>query len=265
MSSALNSIDDSTALPSDIAVSVENITVAYRSYKQRPTSLKENLIAFLKTGKLRYYSTFDALSNVSFQVKKGQIFGVIGSNGAGKSTLLRTIVGVLPPVSGRIRASGSVDSLIQLGAGFDPELNAVENIYLNGSLHRLSYEEITARVPRIIEFAELEDFATTPIKYYSSGMFARLGFAAAIDKDPDILIVDEVLAVGDERFRKKCNTVFDSFITRGKTIVTVSHNLNFLRDHTQVIAVLRKGKLIFLGDPKEAIAIYNSDSYQSLS
>ncbi|MCC6932944.1 MAG: ABC transporter ATP-binding protein [Deltaproteobacteria bacterium] len=263
MSNNLSAELTSQELADDIAVSVENITVAYRSYKQRPTSLKENLIAFLNTGKLRYYSTFDALSDVSFQVKKGQIFGVIGSNGAGKSTLLRTIVGVLRPVTGQIRANGSVDSLIQLGAGFDPELNAIENIYLNGSLHCLSYEEITERIPRIIEFAELEEFALTPIKYYSSGMFARLGFAAAIDKDPDILIVDEVLAVGDERFRKKCNAVFDSFIARGKTIVTVSHNLNYLRDNAHIIALLRKGKLLFVGDPKEALALYSSDSYQS--
>ena len=258
-----NNISQGAITTDDTAVELDQVTVSYRSYRERPTSIKEGIIRFAKTGKLKYYSTFDAVSNVSFKVKKGQIFGIIGSNGAGKSTLLRTIVGVLPPANGQIKINGSIDSLITLGAGFDPDLNAIENIYLNGSLHQLTKEEITQRVPAIIEFAELQEFALTPIKYYSSGMNARLGFATAIDKDPDILVVDEVLAVGDERFRVKCENFFENFIARKKTVIIVSHSLTYLEKKADIIAVLSRGKLVFMGEPKEAIRIYKSEAYQT--
>lgn len=246
----------------EIAVEVQDVTVAYRSYKERPTTLKESLLKFVKTGKLRYYSTFNALDNISFSVEKGKILGVIGSNGAGKSTLLRTIAGTLKPVAGRITANGSLDSLIQLGAGFDSDLNAIENIYLYGSLHQLSQKQIKERVPRILEFAELEEFALTPIKYYSSGMNARLGFACAIDTNPDILLVDEVLAVGDERFNKKCKKFFNRFIEEKKTIIIVSHNVNMLEKTADSILLLSKGKVVFDGDPSEAVAMYRDQSYE---
>ena len=158
---------------------------------------------------------------------------------------------------------GELDSLISLGAGFDPELNAIENIYLYGSLHGRDKETIKERIPHILEFAELEEFAQTPIKYYSSGMYARLGFSCAIDTNPDILIVDEVLAVGDERFNKKCRAVFNEFLESDKTIIMVSHGVTMLERIAHQIGVLSKGELIFFGDPKEAVKVYRDPSYQS--
>ncbi|MDC0358819.1 ABC transporter ATP-binding protein, partial [Oligoflexia bacterium] len=243
-------------------VEVRNVTVAYRSYKERPTSLKESLLKLAKTRKIKYYSTFDALADVSFSVASGKILGVIGSNGAGKSTLLRTMAGTLKPVHGEIITRGSVDSLIQLGAGFDSDLNAIENIYLYGSLHQQSRKEIKSRIPKILEFAELEEFALTPIKYYSSGMNARLGFSCAIDTDPDILLVDEVLAVGDERFNKKCRKVFNDFIKSNKTIIMVSHSCSTIEKVADQVLLLSKGRVAFLGDPKEAVAMYRDQNYE---
>ena len=245
-----------------MAIDVQNVTVSYRSYKERPTTLKESLVKFLRTGKLRYYSTFNALEDVSFTVNRGEVLGVIGSNGAGKSTLLRVIAGVLPPITGEARVYGKVDNLIQLGAGFDAELNAIENIYLSGSLHRQTYREMSERVEKILDFAELTEFAETPIKYYSSGMYARLGFSVAIDRDPDILLVDEVLAVGDERFQEKCKAVFQDYMNAKKTIVMVSHNMATLEKFASKIALLSKGKLIYCGDPKEAIKRYRDRNYE---
>ncbi|NLF24335.1 MAG: ABC transporter ATP-binding protein [Deltaproteobacteria bacterium] len=245
------------------AVEVRNITVSYRSYQERPNTLKEGILKAIKTGKFKYYSTFDALRGVSFKVEKGQIWGVIGSNGAGKSTLLNVLAGVLPPTSGDLIVRGSLDSLRSLGAGFDSELNAIENIYLYGSLQGQTSKEIKERVPAILEFAELQEFATTPMRYYSSGMYARLGFSVAIDKDPDILLVDEVLGVGDERFQAKCRAVFDRFLSGGRTVIIVSHSMQLLKQICTQIAVLSKGNLVFVGDPAEAIERYLSSNYET--
>jgi len=244
-------------------VSVCGVTVAYRSYKDRPTTLKESVINFLRKGTLRYFSTFNALDAVSFEIKKGEVFGIIGSNGAGKSTLLRTLAGVINPTEGNVNISGSVDSLIQLGTGFDSELDAVENIFLNGSLYKKKKHEIAPRVPEILKFAELEDFATTPIKYYSSGMYARLGFSVAVDRQPDILLIDEVLSVGDERFQEKCRGVFEGYVAAKKTIIMVSHSLHMLEQMASRIMVLSKGKVVFIGDPAEAIELYRSKIYET--
>lgn len=245
------------------AIDVKNLTISYRSYQKRPTTLKESIIKYIKTGKIKHYSTFNALTNVSFSVKKGSVFGIIGSNGAGKSTLLKALSGVLPPTEGEILTNGSLDCLIQLGAGFDPDLDAIENIFLYGSLRGRSIRELKTRVDHILEFAELKEFATTPIKYYSSGMFARLGFSVAIDSDPEILIVDEVLAVGDERFRSKCEKVFEDRIKREKTIVIVSHDLNSLKQLCSEILVLEAGKIAFQGDPQTAIDFYLGSNYKT--
>ncbi len=247
----------------DISINVENVSVAFRSYKQRPTTLKESIISLMKDRRLRYYENFWALKDVSFTVKKGEVLGIIGSNGAGKSTLLRTLAGVLPPTEGKVEVNGKVDSLIQLGAGFDPELNAIENIYLNSSLHKVPREEIKQRVPHILQFAELEEFSHTPIKYYSSGMYARLGFAVAIDREPDILIVDEVLAVGDERFQTKCKAIFDRYLEENKTIIMVSHSLGQIEQMSNKVLLLSKGEVIHLGDPAEAIEKYRDEAYQT--
>lgn len=247
----------------DVAISVKNVSVNFRSYRERPTSLKESVVKFLKTGKLSYFSEFKALNNVNFTVKRGEVFGIIGSNGAGKSTLLRVIAGVLPPSSGEVEVNGKIDSLIQLGAGFDAELTAIENIYLYGSLHGRSRKEIGQSIERILEFAELTEFANTPIKYFSSGMFARLGFSCAIDTNPDILLVDEVLAVGDERFSKKCREVFKNFLAAGRTVVMVSHSLTQLAEDADEILVLSKGEVAFVGAPEEALRIYRDPSYKT--
>lgn len=247
----------------NIAIEIKDVTVAYRSYKERPTSLKETAIRFLRTGKLGYHTTFNALSDVSLLVKRGTVLGLVGGNGGGKSTLLKVIAGVLKPAKGSAKTSGTIASLIELGAGFDPELNAIENLYLNGSLHKRSRAEIKERISAILEFAELKEFATTPIKYYSSGMYARLGFSAAVDINPDILLVDEILAVGDERFQQKCAKVFDKFIEAGKTLVLVSHDLKMIEQRATEVALLSRGKLMMHGDPAEAIKLYRDPHYQS--
>ena len=153
----------------DSIISLKDVTVTYRSYKERPSSLKEAVLRFLKTGKLKHYSTFEALSHVSFEIERGSTMAIIGSNGSGKSTLLKILAQVLAPSSGQVAVRGSVSSLIELGVGFDPELNAIENIYLNGSLHKKSRKDLEPRIESIIEFAELQDFVNTPLKYYSSG------------------------------------------------------------------------------------------------
>lgn len=248
---------------SNAIISAENISVAYRSYKERPSSLKESVIKFMRTGKFPASSTFKALSDVSFSIPRGTVFGMIGSNGSGKSTMLKVLAGVLKPTGGQVRVRGTVASLIELGVGFDPELNAVENIYLNGSLHKRSRKQIKDRVNSIIDFAELHDFASTPIKYYSSGMAARLGFSVAIEIDPDILLIDEILAVGDERFQAKCMDVFHKFLARGKTIVMVSHDLEMISRTATRIGLLSRGHLVFDGDPKQAVQMYRDNSYET--
>ncbi len=246
------------------AIELCDVTVAYRSYKERPTSLKESVLRFLKSRKLKYFSTFDALRNISFSVKRGEIFAIIGSNGAGKSTLLKVLTKVLKPTHGTVTINGTVASLIELGVGFDMELNAIENIYLNASLHQKGRDEIKERVPGIIDFAELQEFASTPIKYYSSGMSARLGFACAIDINPDVLLIDEVLSVGDERFQKKCKAVFEGFLKSGKTLVIVTHDLNFARQTAHRVGLLSRGQLVYVGDPETAIAMYRDSHYQTV-
>ncbi len=248
---------------SDIAIKASNVTVAYRSYKERPSSAKEWFIRLINGQGLRHYSTFNALSDVSFEIPKGKVFGIIGSNGSGKSTLLKVLASVLKPTTGQLEVNGSVASLIELGVGFDPELNAIENIYLNGSLHKKSRAYLRDRVESILEFSDLHEFASTPIKYYSSGMAARLGFAVAIDIDPEILLVDEILAVGDERFQLKCQEVFKRFLASGKTIVLVSHDLNMLESTADEVALLSRGELIFLGDPTTALHLYRDENYKT--
>jgi ABC-type polysaccharide/polyol phosphate transport system ATPase subunit len=245
------------------AIEVEGVTVAYRSYQERPTSLKESLIRLVRDRRVKHFSTFDALQDVSFVVPRGKVLGIIGSNGSGKSTLLKVLAQVLRPTQGFAKLHGTVSCLIELGAGFDPELNALENIYLNGSLHKRTAKQIKRHVDSILDFAELREFARTPIKYYSSGMFARLGFSVAVDIDPDILLVDEILAVGDERFQQKCLGVFQRFIKSGKTILLVSHDVAMIEAKTDIVLVLSKGKRIFFGSPPEAVSVYRGNSYQT--
>jgi ABC-type polysaccharide/polyol phosphate transport system ATPase subunit len=259
MASAASSVIAPAAAP--LAFELAGVTVSYRSYKERPTSLKETIIQIIRDRKWQHYSLFDALSRVDLQIPRGSVFGIIGSNGSGKSTLLKVLSGVLRPTNGTVVRNGSIASLIELGAGFDPELNAIENLYLHGSLHRKSRAEIRDRVDHILSFAELTDFAYTPVKYYSSGMFARLGFSAAVDIDPDILLVDEILGVGDERFQEKCQGVFQRFISSGKTIVIVSHSMELVAGLCPTTAVMSRGSVAYCGPTAEAIEMYRDPSY----
>lgn len=245
------------------SVEVNNVCIEYRSYQEQPTTFKDAVLKFITTGKLTYSKTFLALDNISFKVSQGEIYGIIGSNGAGKSTLLNVLAGVLPPSSGNYTIKGELDSLRSLGAGFDSELNAIENIYLYCSLRGRKKEDIAKHVPEILEFAELEKFATTPIKYYSSGMYARLGFSVALDQKPDVLLVDEVLAVGDDRFQKKCSDVFKEYLKSGKTVIIVSHDMGTLENLCTKAAVLANGKFVFEGRPKEAIDFYRQENYET--
>lgn len=197
-----------------------------------------------------------ALRDVSFAVPRGEVLGIIGPNGAGKSTILKLLAGVTMPDTGEIRIAGRIAPLIELGAGFHPELSGRENVYLNGALLGLTRSEIDARYDEIVEFAELDQFMDTPVKHYSSGMFVRLGFALAVHTDPDILLIDEVLSVGDERFQRKCLRKFMQFRKEGKTIVVVSHDLGLVSGICSSILLLARGEVVALGEVEGAIGRY---------
>ena len=243
---------------------LNDVTVRYRSYTEKSSSLKESFLRMLRGKTSSAYQTFDALSGINLEVPKGAVLGIIGSNGSGKSTLLKVLAQVLPPSSGSVDVRGSVASLIELGVAFDPELTAIENIYLHGALHKKSRAQIKDKVERILDFAELTEFAHKPIQYYSSGMVARLGFSCAVDVDPDILIVDEILGVGDERFQKKCSGIFQSFFEKKKTIVIVSHDLTMIAKVATHGLLISEGKINYLGDPSIAVELYRDGSYKTL-
>lgn len=242
-------------------ISVVNISLRYRLVRERPRTLQEYVIRLLK-GKRLDYEGFWALRDVSVEVKRGETLGIIGPNGAGKSTFLKVIARVLRPTEGSLTVNGKIAPLIELGAGFDMELTGAENIYLNASILGLSRKEIEKRFDRIIEFSELGDFIYSPLKSYSSGMVARLGFSIATEVEPDILIIDEVLAVGDERFRKKCDERIRSFKERGTTILFVSHNMSEIKRLCDKVLWLDKGHLKLYGDPEDVVNEYIKDKSQ---
>ena len=200
-----------------------------------------------------------ALTGVSFEVRRGETFGVIGANGSGKSTLLKLVAGILKPTSGSLQVRGKVSALIELGAGFHPEISGRENVVINGVMLGLSRREIERRLPEIVEFAGLADFIDQPVKTYSSGMYVRLGFAVAVHVDPDVLVVDEVLAVGDEAFSRRCLDTIQQFSTRGKTIFFVSHSLALVEELCDRVLYLQAGRVKGLGDPREMLAAYRLD------
>lgn len=201
---------------------------------------------------------FWALDNVSFEVKKGETLGIIGPNGAGKTTILKLIAGILYPDKGKVEVNGKVGSLIEIGAGFHPLLTGRENIYVNGAILGMSKKEIDEKIDDIIEFADIGDFIDTPVKYYSSGMYVRLGFSIAIHSNPDILLVDEVLAVGDEEFQRKCFNKIGELRNKGITIAIVSHNLHIISLHTQNTLLVNKGKIKYFDNPEESIEEYTN-------
>ena len=219
-----------------VAIKAENLCKKYKIYENE----KHRIMGAL--GK-KHYTEFYALKDVSFEIKKGECVGIIGHNGAGKSTLLKILTGVAFPNGGKLTVNGKVSSLLELGSGFNPEFNGIENIYFNGGLNGLTNEEIEAAIPEIIKFADIGDFINQPVKNYSSGMFARLAFATAINIDPDILIVDEILSVGDVKFQVKCMEKFKEFKEKGKTILYVSHGLGTVKKFCDRAIWLERGQI----------------------
>ncbi len=237
------------------AVSVENITKLYKLYDKPSDRVKEALNPFTSQ---KYHREFFALKDVSFEVNRGETLGVVGKNGSGKSTLLKILTGVLTPTSGRVVTDGRISSLLELGAGFNFELTGLENIFLFGTINGFSKEEMNQRLEQIIEFADIGPFINQPVKMYSSGMFVRLAFAAAINIDPEILIVDEALSVGDMKFQKKCLERIDQFREAGKTILFCSHDLHAVGELCSRVIWLKDGEVAQIGEPGPVISSYVS-------
>jgi ABC-type polysaccharide/polyol phosphate transport system ATPase subunit len=238
----------------DGQINAQDVGVAYRLYREKVSTLKEAVANRFRH--LRGAETFWALRHVSLEIAPGEAVALVGHNGSGKSTLLKTMAGVLLPSEGALATQGRISPMIELGAGFDPELSGRDNIFLNGALLGFTRKQMGAKFDRIVAFAELSDFIEMPIKNYSSGMYARLGFAIAQDVEPDILIVDEVLAVGDERFQEKCKARIQDFRAAGVTFIFVSHSFEAARELCPRAAVLHHGRLAFDGPVDGAWARY---------
>ena len=236
----------------DIAISVNDVSKMYKLYDNPMDRLKESLGLSRK----KKYKEHYALNHVSFQVHKGETVGIIGTNGSGKSTILKIITGVLSPTAGEIAVNGRISALLELGAGFNGEYSGLENVYLNGSMIGFSKEEIDAKLQSILDFADIGDFIYQPVKTYSSGMFVRLAFAVAINIDPEILIVDEALSVGDVFFQAKCYRKFEEFKEMGKTILFVSHDLSSIGKYCDRVVLLNKGEKLAEGGAKEMVNLY---------
>ena len=242
------------------AIELINVSKTYRRYGGRQFStLKSALLSGDLVRQLRPEETFQALKHVSFTVPKGCTYGVIGRNGSGKSTALKLVAGITKPTAGVVKVEGRISALIELGAGFHPEISGRENVFINGIMLGLSKKEIHKRFDEIVEFAELTEFIDAPVKTYSSGMYMRLGFAVAIHVDPDVLLVDEVLAVGDEGFTHKCLDKFGEFKRRGKTILLVTHSLGLVERFCDEAVWLDAGEKKAEGDPTRVVGTYVTD------
>ena len=222
---------------SNTAIKVDHVTKIYKLYDKPMDRLKESL-GFSKE---RKYKEHYALSDVSFDVHRGETVGIIGTNGSGKSTILKIITGVLNPTGGNVEIDGRISALLELGAGFNQEYTGLQNVYLNGTMMGFTKEEIDAKLQEILDFADIGDFINQPVKTYSSGMFVRLAFAVAINIEPEILIVDEALSVGDVFFQSKCYHKFEEFKEMGKTILFVSHDLGSIGKYCDRVVLLNKG------------------------
>lgn len=236
----------------DVAIKVDNVSKVYKLYDKPISRLKESL----SISKKIYHKNHYALDKISFEVKKGETVGIIGTNGSGKSTLLKIITGVLNPTEGTVFVDGRISALLELGAGFNPEYTGIENVYLNGTMMGYSKNEIENRINDIIDFADIGEFINQPVKTYSSGMFVRLAFAVAINIDPEILIVDEALSVGDIFFQSKCYSKFEEFKKNGKTILIVTHDLGSVVKYCDKAILLDKGKFLREDRPKEIVDLY---------
>lgn len=235
----------------ETAIQVKDVVKVYKLYDKMRDRVKDAFGLGRGTYKLHY-----ALNGVNMDVHKGETVGIIGTNGSGKSTILKIITGVLHPTSGEVTVNGRISALLELGAGFNPEYSGVENVYLNGTMMGFSEKEIDEKLPAILEFADIGDYVYQPVKTYSSGMFVRLAFAVAINIEPEILIVDEALSVGDVFFQSKCYHKFEEFKEMGKTIVFVSHDLSSIAKYCDRVFLLNKGTLLGVGSPKEMIDAY---------
>lgn len=240
----------------DKIIEVNNVSVKFNLASEKISSLKEYVIKFLK--KQIRYKEFWALSNVSFDVKKGSVLGIVGLNGAGKSTLLKTISGIIKPTEGAISIKGGIAPLIELGAGFDMELTARENIYLNGAVLGYSNKFIDEKFEEIVEFSGLRDFIDVPLKNYSSGMVARIAFGIATLVKPDILIVDEILSVGDFKFQEKCEAKIRQLMSGGTTVILVSHSIEQIESMCDTVVWLDKGKVKMVGDVNTVCNAYKN-------
>jgi len=241
-------------------VKVENLGICFNLAKERVDSLKEYFLKFSK-GSL-HFEEFWALKNVSLEIKKGDFYGLVGINGSGKSTLLKTIAGVFKPTEGSVTVNGTIAPLIELGAGFDMDLTARENIYLNGAVLGFSKQFMDEHFQDIVDFSELHDFLDVPLKNYSSGMVARIAFAIATVTDPDILIADEVLAVGDYAFQEKCEKRMAQLLEKGTTVIFVSHSTEQVKRLCNKATWLEHGKIIMTGDAETVCDAYSHKYYK---
>ena len=237
-------------------IKLENISMRFNLGIEKNFSIKEAFIAVFDKSRRQKKTEFWALSDVSFDVKKGEVIGLIGSNGAGKSTLLKVVSGVMKPTKGKVTVNGQISPMIELGAGFDPELTARENIYLNGSILGYSKEFINEKFEEIVEFSELRNFLDAPVKNFSSGMVAKLAFSIATVVDPEILIVDEILSVGDIKFQEKSKNKMMQMIKGGTTVLYVSHSLESIEELCDRVVWLEHGKVIKVGNTKEICREY---------
>ena len=237
------------------AIEVKNVTIKFNMAKEKVDSIKEYILKFIK--KQLFFEEFTALNDVSFDVKKGEVFGIIGLNGCCKSTILKIISGIYSPSKGSVKVNGSIAPLIELGAGFDMDLTARENIYLNGSVLGYSKNYIDSKFDEIVDFTELHQFIDVPMKNYSSGMVARIGFAIATITDPDILIVDEILSVGDFLFQQKCEQRINELMKKGTTILIVSHSIDQIKRLCNRVMWLKSGQVVKIGETQEICNEYS--------
>jgi lipopolysaccharide transport system ATP-binding protein len=240
---------------SDEAIVVEHLSKEFRIPHDRKVTMYEHIVGLLKGGNYSY-ELFSALNDVSFTVRRGETFGVIGPNGSGKSTLLKILAGVLYPDSGKVRVNGKIAPFLELGVGFQPDLTAKENIFLYGSILGLTRKEIGKRYDEILDFSEMRRFENMKLKNFSSGMAVRLAFATAVQTDPDILLVDEVLAVGDEAFQRKCGEKIEEIRRQGKTIIIVSHALGTVQELCERCMLLKSGRILASGETEKVVEEY---------
>ncbi len=241
----------------DIAIKVEGVSKAFKLPHEKTTSIKSALVNFRKQ---RTYEKQFALKDISFEVKKGEFFGIVGRNGSGKSTLLKLLAGIYEPNKGTIRVNGKLTPFIELGVGFNPELTGRENVFLNGALLGFNRKEMLAMYRDIVKFAELEHFMDQKLKNYSSGMQVRLAFSIAIRAESDILLLDEVLAVGDAAFQQKCYDYFEDLKHNHKTVIFVSHDMGAVRRFCTKVIYIKHGKIVYSGDPLEGADLYQEEN-----